>query len=118
MPAFIHINLRVIDPARQANLAPRFRLALEEAGGKILHFGPVVEVLEGDEEPLPFAGIFEFLHCSRRWRFTIRKNMPRLKLNASWHSRQKCSLSPLTKRFVSLPAVSFPDFSTRSPEPV
>lgn len=34
MPAFIHINLRVIDPARQANLAPRFRLALEEAGGK------------------------------------------------------------------------------------
>ena len=54
MPAFIHINLRVIDPARQANLAPRFRLALEEAGGKILHFGPVVE------EPLPFAGIFEF----------------------------------------------------------
>ncbi|WFY28714.1 DUF1330 domain-containing protein [Enterobacter ludwigii] len=60
MPAFIHINLRVIDPARQANLAPRFRLALEEAGGKMLHFGPVVEVLEGDEEPLPFAGIFEF----------------------------------------------------------
>ena len=54
MPACIHINLRVIDPARQANLA------LEEAGGKILHFGPVVERLEGDEEPLPFAGIFEF----------------------------------------------------------
>ncbi len=41
-------------------MPPRFRLALEEAGGKILHFGPVVELLEGDEEPLPFAGIFEF----------------------------------------------------------
>jgi uncharacterized protein (DUF1330 family) len=60
MPAFVHINLRVIDPARQASLAPRFRSALEEAGGKIVHFGAVTEVLEGEDAPLPYAGVFEF----------------------------------------------------------
>ncbi|SCC04151.1 Uncharacterized conserved protein, DUF1330 family [Kosakonia oryziphila] len=60
MTAYVHINLRVIDPVIQANLAPRFKVALEEAGGKILHFGPVAEVLEGDDKPLPFAGVFEF----------------------------------------------------------
>ncbi|MEO6917805.1 MAG: DUF1330 domain-containing protein [Collimonas sp.] len=60
MPAFVHINLRVIDPAKQAALAPRFLAALEEAGGRILHFGPVARVLEGDDAPLPLAGVFEF----------------------------------------------------------
>jgi len=29
-------------------------------GGRILHFGPVVKVLEGEEKPLPLAGVFEF----------------------------------------------------------
>lgn len=33
MPAYVHINLRVVDPARQAALAPRFQAALQEAGG-------------------------------------------------------------------------------------
>lgn len=60
MPAYVHINLRVIDPARQAALAPRFQAALQEAGGQILHFGYVAEVLEGDEPPQPIAGVFEF----------------------------------------------------------
>ncbi|MGU7770540.1 DUF1330 domain-containing protein [Burkholderia sp. MR1-5-21] len=60
MPAYVHVNLRVIDPAKQAALAPRFQAALEEAGGRILHFGPVVQVLEGNETPLPMAGVFEF----------------------------------------------------------
>ncbi len=60
MPAYVHVNLRVIDPARQAALAPRFLAALQEAGGKILHFGRVAQVLEGDETPLPMAGVFEF----------------------------------------------------------
>lgn len=60
MPAYVHINLRVIDPAKQAALAPRFQTALQEAGGRILHFGRVTEVLEGDEAPLPIAGVFEF----------------------------------------------------------
>ena len=60
MPAYVHINLRVIDRAKQAALAPRFQAALQEAGGRIVHFGPVVEVLEGDEAPLPMAGVFEF----------------------------------------------------------
>lgn len=60
MPAYVHVNLRVIDPAKQAALAPRFQAALQAAGGKILHFGPVAQVLEGDEDPLPMAGIFEF----------------------------------------------------------
>ncbi|MDR3427523.1 DUF1330 domain-containing protein [Silvimonas sp.] len=60
MPAYVHVNLRVIDTARQTELAPRFLSALEEAGGKILHFGPVAQVLEGDEAPLPMAGVFEF----------------------------------------------------------
>jgi uncharacterized protein (DUF1330 family) len=59
MPAYVHVNLRVLDSARQASIAPRFRAALEEAGGRILHFGPVAQVLEGDA-PLPMAGIFEF----------------------------------------------------------
>ena len=60
MPAYVHINLRVIDPARQAALAPRFQAALAEAGGRILHFGPVAQVLEGEDTPLPMAGVFEF----------------------------------------------------------
>src|SRR5207237_7073714 len=59
MPAYVHVNLRVLDAARQASIAPRFRAALEEAGGRIVHFGPVAQVLEGDA-PLPMAGIFEF----------------------------------------------------------
>ncbi len=36
-----------------------FQQALQTAGGRIVHFGPVVELLEGDA-PLPMAGIFEF----------------------------------------------------------
>jgi uncharacterized protein (DUF1330 family) len=60
MPAYVHINLRVIDPAKQAALAPRFQAALQEAGGRILYFGRVAQVLEGDEAPLPMAGVFEF----------------------------------------------------------
>jgi uncharacterized protein (DUF1330 family) len=60
MPAFVHVNLRVIDSTKQAALAPRFQAALKETGGKILHFGPVAQVLEGDEVPLPMAGVFEF----------------------------------------------------------
>ncbi|MBC0856506.1 DUF1330 domain-containing protein [Pantoea stewartii] len=60
MPAYVHINLRVIDPDKQSSLAPRFQAALKEAGGRILHFGIVSEVLEGDEMPLPLAGVFEF----------------------------------------------------------
>lgn len=60
MPAYVHVNLRVIDPAKQADLAPRFQAALTEAGGKILHFGPVAQILEGEEMPLPLAGVFEF----------------------------------------------------------
>jgi uncharacterized protein (DUF1330 family) len=60
MPAYVHVNLRVIDPVRQAALAPRFKAALEEAGGRILYFGRVAKVLEGDDTPLPVAGVFEF----------------------------------------------------------
>jgi uncharacterized protein (DUF1330 family) len=60
MPAYVHINLRVIDPTKQAALAPRFQAALQEAGGRILYFGRVAEVLEGSEAPLPIAGVFEF----------------------------------------------------------
>jgi uncharacterized protein (DUF1330 family) len=60
MPAYVHINMRVIDPARQAALLPRFQAALQEVGGRIMHFGPIVKVLEGDEAPLPLAGVFEF----------------------------------------------------------
>ena len=60
MSAYVHINLRVIDSAKQAALAPRFQAALQEAGGRILHFGPIAQVLEGDETPLPMAGVFEF----------------------------------------------------------
>lgn len=60
MPAYVHVNLRVIDPVKQAALAPRFQEALREAGGRIVHFGPVVRTLEGADMPLPMAGIFEF----------------------------------------------------------
>ncbi|CAJ0744374.1 hypothetical protein R16034_04394 [Ralstonia edaphis] len=60
MPAYVHVNLRIIDAAKQAALAPRFQAALQDAGGRILHFGPVARVLEGDEDPLPMAGVFEF----------------------------------------------------------
>ena len=60
MLAYVHINLRIIDPERQAALAPRFQAAMQEAGGTILHFGPVVQVLEGDDAPLPLAGVFAF----------------------------------------------------------
>lgn len=60
MPAYVHVNLRVIDAAKQAEIGPRFLAVLQAAGGKILHFGPVAQVLEGDAEPLPLAGVFEF----------------------------------------------------------
>ena len=60
MTAYVHVNLRIKDPARQAALAPRFQAALQAAGGRILHFGPVAQMLEGDVAPLPMAGIFEF----------------------------------------------------------
>lgn len=60
MPAYVHVNLRIKDAQRQAALAPRFQAALQAAGGRIVHFGPLVELLEGDIEPLPVAGIFEF----------------------------------------------------------
>lgn len=60
MAAYVHVNLRVINPAKQAALAPRFQAALKEAGGQILHFGPVARILEGNEAPLPMAGVFEF----------------------------------------------------------
>jgi uncharacterized protein (DUF1330 family) len=60
VPAYVHINLRVIDSAKQAALAPRFQAALQEAGGRILHFGPIAQVLEGDAAFLPMAGVFEF----------------------------------------------------------
>jgi uncharacterized protein (DUF1330 family) len=60
MPAYVHINMRVIDPARQAALLPRFVAALHDAGGRVLHMGPVAKVLEGDDAPLPLAGVFEF----------------------------------------------------------
>jgi uncharacterized protein (DUF1330 family) len=60
MTAYVHVNIRIKDPARQAALVPRFQAALEAAGGRILHFGPVAETLEGDVAPLPMAGVFEF----------------------------------------------------------
>jgi uncharacterized protein (DUF1330 family) len=60
MPAYVHVNLRIIDAAKQAALAPRFQAALQQFGGRITHFGPVTEVLEGADTPLPMAGIFEF----------------------------------------------------------
>jgi uncharacterized protein (DUF1330 family) len=60
MTAYVHVNLRIKDPARQAELTPRFQAALHAAGGRIVHFGPVAQTLEGDVEPLPLAGIFEF----------------------------------------------------------
>lgn len=60
MTAYVHINLRVTDPERQAALAPRFQAALQAAGGRIVHFGTVAHTLEGDVAPLPFAGVFEF----------------------------------------------------------
>ena len=60
MAAYVHVNLRIKDPARQAALVPSFKAALEAAGGRILHFGPVAQTLEGDVEPLPIAGIYEF----------------------------------------------------------
>ncbi len=60
MPAYVHVNLRIVDPARHAALVPRFQAAVQAAGGRILHFGTVVQTLEGDVEPLPLAGIYEF----------------------------------------------------------
>jgi uncharacterized protein (DUF1330 family) len=60
VPAYVHVNLRILDAARQAALAPRFREALERAGGRVHHFGPVTDVLEGKAMPLPLAGLFEF----------------------------------------------------------
>ena len=60
MAAYLHVNLRITDAARQALLAPRFQAALQAAGGRILHFGLVAQTLEGDVTPPPISGIFEF----------------------------------------------------------
>jgi uncharacterized protein (DUF1330 family) len=47
-------------PADTRRQALEGEAALQEAGGRILHFGPIAQVLEGDETPLPMAGVFEF----------------------------------------------------------
>ena len=60
MTAYVHVNIRIKDPAKQAALAPRFQSALQAAGGRIVHFGYVAHALEGDLAPLPLAGVFEF----------------------------------------------------------
>ena len=60
MPAYVHVNLRIIDATKQAALAPKFQAALQQFGGRITHFGPVTDVLEGADTPLPMAGVFEF----------------------------------------------------------
>lgn len=60
MTAYVHLNIRVLDPARQAALAPQFKRAVAEANGRLLYFGRVVDTLEGDVHPLPMAGIVEF----------------------------------------------------------
>lgn len=60
MPAYVHVNLRIIDAAKQAGLAPRFQAALQQFGGRVTHFGLVTDVLEGTDTPLPLAGVFEF----------------------------------------------------------
>ncbi len=69
MAAYVHVNLRIIDSVKQAELAPRFQAALEQAGGRILYFGRVAEVLEGDVEPYPLAGVFEFPSLSQALAF-------------------------------------------------
>jgi uncharacterized protein (DUF1330 family) len=60
VPAYVQVNLRIIDAAKQAALLPSFQAALLKAGGRVLYFGRVAEVLEGNDVPLPMAGVFEF----------------------------------------------------------
>ncbi len=69
MAAYVHVNLRIIDPVKQAALVPWFQAALEEAGGRILYFGRVAHVLEGGDEPFPMADIFEFPTLSQAMAF-------------------------------------------------
>jgi len=60
MAAYVHLTIRVLDPVRQAALAPQFKRALAEASGRLLYFGQVVATLEGEMPPLPMAGVLEF----------------------------------------------------------
>lgn len=60
MVAYVRVNLRIKNADAQAALAPRFQAALRDAGGRILHFGRVVQTLEGDVEPFALAGVFGF----------------------------------------------------------
>ena len=90
MPAYVHINLRVIDSAKQATLAPRFQAALKEAGGQILHFGPVVEILEGDKVPLPMAGV-EFPTLAQALAFYNSERYAPIKPNVEKPSKRGCS---------------------------
>ena len=99
MPAYVHINLRVIDPDRQSKLAPRFQAALKEAGGRILHFGSVSEVLEGDEVPLPLAGVFEFPTLNQALAFYNSEKYAPSRPNAGKLRKQGCSLSKPTEIF-------------------
>ncbi len=80
MPAYVHVNLRVKDPGKQAALAPRFQAALQAAGGRILHFGPVAQLLEGDVTPLPMAGIFEFATLADALAFYQSSECARIKI--------------------------------------
>lgn len=58
MPAYVHLNLRVIDSAKRAPLAPRFQESFQEGAHSSLRFCCVDT--RGDEMPLPMAGVFEF----------------------------------------------------------
>ncbi|UDL89203.1 DUF1330 domain-containing protein [Mesorhizobium sp. PAMC28654] len=89
MTAYVHVNLRIKDPARQAALAPRFQAALQAAGGRILHFGPVTQMLEGDVAPLPMAGIFEFATLADALAFYHRSTR-RSRLSATRRRKRAC----------------------------
>ena len=60
MPAYVHMNLRVIDQEKHSAFLPRFLQALADAGGRLLYFGAVAHALEGDVTPLPLAGVMQF----------------------------------------------------------
>jgi len=91
MPAYVHVNLRVIDSVKQAALAPRFQAALSEAGGffisaRLLRF---LRVNNGLCRWLAFSNLKRLI---RRSRSTIQRPTRRSRLNAMRPKRLACLL--------------------------
>lgn len=65
-----------------------------------MHFGSVAEVLEGDEAPLPYAGIFEFPTLDQALAFYHSEKYAPIKAERQLAQQARCSSSRQAERVI------------------